>query len=161
MRNNSGFSAFEVAVAIAIVAVIAAITMPNYLKWLRGYRLRGATTNLVADLEMAKIRAIRENVFVAVEFSADGYIVFLDNGVGAGGKLGDNQRNGDERLLRNRGLPAGVRFDLGSMNFLDDKTRFNGRGIPPEIVDEETIILTNSINTKQIIINRLGYMNVQ
>ncbi|UCE54282.1 MAG: hypothetical protein JSV31_02245, partial [Desulfobacterales bacterium] len=94
-------------------------------------------------------------------FSAAGYTVFLDNGVGAGGKLGDYVRNGDERLLRNRDLPAGVRFDLGSMNFLDDQTRFNGRGIPPEIVDEESIILTNSINTKQIIINRLGYMNVQ
>lgn len=161
MRNNSGFSTFEVAVAIAIVAIIAAITMPNYLKWLRGYRLRGATDNLVADLEMAKIRAIRDNGLVAVVFSAAGYTVFLDNGVGAGGKLGDYVRNGDELLLRNRDLPAGVRFDLGSVTFLNNQTRFNGRGIPPEIMSPETITLTNSINTKQIIINRLGYMNVQ
>ncbi len=160
MRKNSGFSAFELAVALAIMAIIAAFVMPQYLNWLRAYRLRGATTNLVADMEMAKIRAIRENSFVAVQFSDDGYTIFVDNGEPSG-TAGDWLRNGQERLLREREMPAGVRIDLASLTFADDRTRFNGRGVPPDIASPETIALTNSIVTKQITINRLGYMNVQ
>jgi prepilin-type N-terminal cleavage/methylation domain-containing protein len=153
MRNNSGFSAFEVAVAIAIVAVIAAITMPNYLKWLRAYRLRGATSNLVADLEMAKIRAIRENASVVVKFHTTRYEVYVDNNPNDGA-----WQAGDELRLRNRNLPAGI--SINPTAFTDNQTRFNGRGIPPEIINAETITLTNSIKTKQISINRLGYTNV-
>ena len=59
MRKNSGFTAFELAVTMAIVVIIAAAALPPYLKWLRGYRLRGAVINMMADLEMAKIGIIR------------------------------------------------------------------------------------------------------
>ena len=159
-RNQSGFSAFELACALAIMAVIAAFVMPQYLKWLRAYRLRGATTNLVSDLEMAKIRAIRENAFVAVQFEADGYTIFVDNGEPSG-TGGDWELNGAEQVLRNRELPAGVRIDLGATDFTDDRTRFNARGIPPEIADPRMVELTNSIKSKQITMNRLGYVNVQ
>ena len=159
-RKQSGFSAFELACALAIMAVIAAFVMPQYLKWLRAYRLRGATTNLVSDLEMAKIRAIRENAFVAVQFAADGYTIFVDNGEGAG-ISGDSQHNGSEQILRNRDMPAGVSIDLGELTFADNRTRFNARGIPPDVAAPERIQLTNTIKSKQITMNRLGYMNVQ
>jgi type IV fimbrial biogenesis protein FimT len=159
-RNRSGFSAFELAVALAIMAVIAAFVMPQYLKWLRAYRLRGAATNLVADLEMAKVRAIRENAFVAVQFESDKYTIFVDNGEPSG-TSGDWELNGDELVLRDRELPAGVRINMGALTFADNRTRFNARGIPPDIDNPETILLTNSIKNKQITMNRLGYMNVQ
>ena len=158
--NQSGFSAFELACALAIMAVIAAFVMPQYLKWLRSYRLGGATTNLVADLEMAKIRAIRENAFVAVQFEADGYTIFVDNGEGAG-ISGDSEHNGSEQILRNRDLPAGVSINIGALTFADNRTRFNARGIPPDVAAPEMIQLTNTIKNKQITMNRLGYMNVQ
>ena len=160
MRNQSGFSAFELACALAIMAVITALVTPQYLKWLREYRLRGATTNLVSDLEMAKIRAIRENAFVAVEFEADKYTIYVDNGEPSG-TSGDWVRNGAELILRDRDLPAGVRINMAALTFTDDHTRFNARGIPPDTDNPETIQLTNSVDNKQITMNRLGYMNVQ
>jgi prepilin-type N-terminal cleavage/methylation domain-containing protein len=160
MRNQSGFSAFELAVALAIMAIIASFVMPQYIKWLRAYRLRGATTNLVSDLEMAKIRAIRENAFVAVEFEADKYTIFVDNGEPSG-TSGDWELNGNELVLRDRDLPSGVRINMGASTFVDDHTRFNARGIPPDIVTPRSIQLTNTIDTKLITMNRLGYMNVQ
>ena len=160
MRNKSGFSAFELACALAIMAVIAAFVMPQYIKWLRAYRLRGATTNLVSDLEMAKIRAIRENAFVAVEFEADRYTIYVDNGQPSG-TSGDWVHNGNEQILRERDLPSGVRINMAALTFTDDHTRFNARGIPPDTVGLETILLTNTIKSKQITMNRLGYMNVQ
>jgi Tfp pilus assembly protein FimT len=152
MRKDSGFSAFEVAVSLAIMAVI--------VNWLRAYRLRGATNNLVADMEMARIRAIRENAFVVVQFDAANYSVFVDNGAGIGA-AGDGVCTGDEVELRDRDLPAGVTIDMGTLNFVDNRTRFNGRGIPPDIIGGKIIALMNAADRKEISINRLGFMNVQ
>ncbi|MEE4607829.1 MAG: hypothetical protein V2L15_02990, partial [Desulfobacteraceae bacterium] len=99
MRRDSGFTALDVAVTLAIVAVMASFTMPSFLSWLSAHRLRGSAINLMSDIEMAKIRAMRENAFVAVQFSDDGYSIFVDNGDGAG-TAGDWVRNGSERLVQ-------------------------------------------------------------
>ena len=138
-RNNSGITALELATTIAIIAVIAALIMPPYLKWNRTRRLEGAVINLTTDLEMAKVRAIRENAFVVVEFNADRYIIF------------------------DRQMPAGVQIDTGSLSFpvVNIKTRFNSRGIPPDILTPEIIPIANAANGRQITINRLGFIDIQ
>jgi prepilin-type N-terminal cleavage/methylation domain-containing protein len=68
MRKNSGFTTYELMMTIAIMAVIAAISMPPYLKWYRSSRLRSAVSNVTADLEMAKTEAIRENALWWLNF---------------------------------------------------------------------------------------------
>jgi prepilin-type N-terminal cleavage/methylation domain-containing protein len=124
MRRNSGFTAYELAVTLAIVAVLATVTMPSFLSWLTAHRLRGASINLMADMEMAKIRAIRENTFVAVQFGVDKYRIFVDNGSG-GGVAGDWVQNGAELLVIDRPLPTGVSIPLAELA-LDG----NGYGSP-------------------------------
>ena len=163
MRKDSGFSAFELATTIAIVAVITALVMPPYLKWLRAHRLRGAVVNLTADLEMAKVRAIRENRFVVVQFAADNYKIFIDTGDGLGGSPNWEHENADEELVLDRKMPAGVTIDEASLSFPthSKKTRFNGRGIPPDVVGPETILLANANDSRQITLNRLGNLDVQ
>ena len=162
LRKNSGITALELATVIAIVAVIAALAMPPYLRWMRAHRIEGATTNLTADLEMAKVRAIRENSCVVVEFNADSYSIFVDNGDG-GGTAADWNRNGGEILAQERDLPTGVQIDTGSLSFptVATKARFNGRGIPPDIIGPENISIANSVRGRQISINRLGFIDVQ
>jgi len=162
LRKNSGFTALELATTIAIVAVIAALVMPPYLRWNRAHRLEGAATNLTADLEMAKVRAIRENAFVVIEFNTDSYTIFVDNGEG-GGTAADWNRNGGEIVAQGRDLPTGVQIDTGSLSFpsFNSKTRFNGRGIPPDILGPEIVSIANTINSRLITINRLGFINVQ
>jgi Tfp pilus assembly protein FimT len=162
IRNNSGITALELATTIAIVAVIAALIMPPYLKWNRTRRLDGAVINLTADLEMAKVRAIRENAFVVVEFNADRYTMFMDTGDGMGG-LPNWNRDADEKQIFNRQMPAGVRIDTGSLSFpvVNVKTRFDGRGIPPDILAPEIIPLASAANGRQITINRLGFIDIQ
>ena len=161
-RNNSGITALELATTIAIVAVIAALIMPPYLKWNRARRLQGAVVNLTTDLEMAKVRAIRENAFVVVEFDADRYTMFLDTGDGMGG-LPNWNRDAGEKQIFNRQMPAGVQIDTGSLSFpvVNVKTRFNSRGIPPDILSDEIIPLANAANGRQISINRLGFIDIQ
>ena len=156
MRKNSGFTAFELAVSLAIMVIIAALVLPPYLKWLRGHRLRGAVTNLMADLEMAKIRAIRENAMIAVQFCQDRYTIFNENGdtnyvCGTAGR----------EVYRNRKLPAGVEIDMGALSFPNDRTRFNGRGLPDGITTVQIIPVKNKSSGKEISVNRLGYMKLQ
>lgn len=162
IRKNSGFTALELATTIAIVAVIAALVMPPYLRWNRARRLEGAVVNLTSDLEMAKVRAIRENAFVVVEFGAQNYTMFIDTGDGGGG-LPNWNRDADERQILNRKMPAGVQIDTGSLSFptINDKVRFNGRGIPPDILAPELIAVANTVRGRQVSVNRLGFINVQ
>jgi prepilin-type N-terminal cleavage/methylation domain-containing protein len=160
MRRDSGFTAFEVAITLAIVAVLATAVMPSFLKWLQGHRLRGAAINLVADLEMAKVRAIREGSFVAIQFATDNYTVFIDNGVG-GGTAGDMIRNGAESLVQYRPLPVGVQVVLADVTLADNRMRFNSRGVAPDLVGEASVPLANLTGRKDVRINRLGSLRTQ
>jgi prepilin-type N-terminal cleavage/methylation domain-containing protein len=160
MRKDSGFTAYEVAVTLAIVAIMATFVTPPFFRWLQGHRLRGAAINLMADIEMAKIRAIRENAFVAVRFAAGGYEMFVDNGAG-GGVAGDWEPNGSEPLVLTRQLPAGVHMALAEVTLADKRVRFNGRGLPPDVVAPELIPLTNPVGRREIRLNRLGSVRIQ
>ena len=115
---------------------MATVTMPSFLSWLTAHRLRGASINLMADMEMAKIRAIRENTFVAVQFGADKYRIFIDDGSG-GGVAGDWIQNGSERLVIDRALPAGVSIPLAELTLANQRVRFTSRGLPADLLNAD------------------------
>ena len=159
MKKQNGFTIYELLTVIGIIAVLAAIATPNIISWRTEAKLRGASNNLRADLQMAKLRALREKAIVAVVFTASGYTIFLDNGANAG----DWNLDADESLLRNRQLPSGVTIALPTtFDDPNNRTRFNGRGFPdPATLDggglTGTVTLQNSGgNQMQLTINRLG-----
>jgi prepilin-type N-terminal cleavage/methylation domain-containing protein len=154
LHQASGFSLLEVMVVMAIIFIIASIATPPFLRWRTDAQLRGAASNLRGDLELAKLRAVRENSFVAVLFNANDYIIFVDNGVSAGDWVVD----ADEIQIRNGQLPDGV-YIVVPTAIADDRTRFDGRGTAE---NSGTIILQNLHGKqKQISINRLGMINLQ
>lgn len=160
MRRDSGFTAFDVAITLAIVAILASVSMPSFLKWLQAHRLRGAAINLMADIEMAKVRAIREGSFVSLQLAANSYNVFLDDGDG-GGVAGDMIRNGSESLVQDRRLPAGVSIALSDLTLANDRLRFNSRGQASDLAAAELIPLVNESGRKNVRINRLGSSRIQ
>lgn len=155
MRKNSGFTIYELMVTIAIMAVIAAITMPPYLKWYRTSRLRSAVSSFTVDLEMAKTEAIRKNGLVVIEFNPGSYKIFVDSN--------KDWDSSGENILLDRALPPSVSIDTASLSLptINDKIRFNSRGIPADIVTPETIGIIQAGKNRQITINRLGNINVQ
>jgi prepilin-type N-terminal cleavage/methylation domain-containing protein len=159
-QNNYGFTILELVVAIAIASLMAGIAVPSIVNWLQSNRLRGAAINLVGDLEMAKIRAIRENSFVAVLFFQDSYRIFVDNGEGGGGS-GDWTRNGMEALVQHRSLPAGVTIDLTALTLPDSRVRFSGKGFPLGVTLTETIPIVNAVGRKRVTLTRLGNIQIQ
>jgi type IV fimbrial biogenesis protein FimT len=153
MRNKSGFSLIELLMVIAVIAVVSAVMVPSIISWRNGAKLRGAAGNLKADLEMAKVNAIKQNNFVAVKFNGNAYEVFVD-------MSGDGNRDADEPLLKTRTLPAGVIFDFSheDWTFLGNVTRFNGRGT----ADNGTAVLTNvQGQERHIKISPLGRIRVE
>ena len=114
----------------------------------------------MADMEMAKIRAIRENTFVAVQFAADKYEIFIDNGAGAG-ETGNGIRNSGERLVIDRPFPSGVSIPLTELALADKRVRFTSRGLPADLLNAVLVPLVNPAGRRDIGLNRLGRLWIQ
>jgi len=159
MKNISGFTILELMIVIALFATLTSFAVPSFLTWRSEANLKSAASMIRGDLEMARSLAMRENGFVVVSFNKTNYLVFLDDGTGAGNP-GDYTRHADERLLRSRQLPAGVSIDLVKTDFEDDQTRFNGRG---RIGRMGKVIIVNSSGVEKAINanNRFGKITVK
>jgi prepilin-type N-terminal cleavage/methylation domain-containing protein len=155
LDEKDGFSLFELLVVVAIIAVVSAIVTPHFIGWRSNAKLRGTVDNLKGDLEMAKINAVKENSFVSVLFEPDGYRVFVD-------RTNPWVRDPDERLLRERRLPAGVVFDTGHADwgFTNNRTRFNSRGAA-DTANGTAVIVNNSGEQSNIVVSTLGRIRVE
>ena len=146
MHKNSGFSLFELMTTIGIIAVLAAIAIPNVISWRSGSQFQGVVENLRGDLQWAKLKAVQTNGVVTVDFS-----VSASN---------DEYRiSGGGLTPRTRQLPAGVSIDIGATDFNgNDFVRFNNRGLPE---DTGTVVVDGSPNKRrQIDLNRLGQIDI-
>ena len=114
MRKDSGFTLIELMVVIAIIGVLCAIAIPNFLNWLPKHRVGSAARTVMSTLEFARINAIKTNADVTVNFGWANESLTVESG---------------GTTLRTRGLPAGVNLqdiDLG------DSVTFNGHGFSDE-----------------------------
>lgn len=69
MRKQSGFTVAELMVVMAIVAILSAIAIPNYLAWLPKQRLRNASSDLRANMQHARLQAVKENASCTITFN--------------------------------------------------------------------------------------------
>jgi hypothetical protein len=92
---------------------------------------------------------------VVIEFYSGRYKIFVDSN--------KDWDSSGENILLNRVLPPSVSIDTATLSLptVNDKVRFNSRGIPADIVTPETIGIIQAGNNRQITINRLGNINVQ
>ena len=77
MRNKSGFTVFELLITMGIIAILAAIAVPNYFAWLPKQRLKNAASDLRANMQHARLVAVKENESCAISFNVmnDSYTV--------------------------------------------------------------------------------------
>ena len=147
MRNNSGFTLYELMTVIGIIAVLSALTIPNIIGWYPRYRLGSAARNLLSVMQYARLAAVKENVDILVNFDLDkdNYIVFPDY------NSSDN-KDIDEPILRQGEMPGGV--SITGTNF-GGTLKFDSRGLAAG--SGGTVSIENNVNDeKRIRVNRTG-----
>jgi len=66
--NRSGISSLELAVVLALIAIMATFTIPYLGSWLRHYRIVGAARELTSTMQDARLTAVKNNMDSCVEF---------------------------------------------------------------------------------------------
>ena len=153
MRKDSGFTLIEVMVVIGVIAILAALAVPNFNRWMPKRRLSAASQDILSAMQYTRSRALRDNASVGLLFDDvnDTYSVFVDNGAGA--NAGNAIQDGDEPTIRSGQMPTGI--DLVDTTLTDDEVFFDSRGL---LNNAGGIVnLRNTLNkTKAIEIIRTG-----
>ena len=149
---SAGMSIIELMTVVAILAIAGAMAVPSFIDWRHGMRLRAAANEIRNDFELARMRAVRENTDVTVQFdpAAGHYQVTY------------NDENGNPVLVKSHSLPSGVQIATGNAAYtLDsygDRATFGSRGT----ASPGTLVISNSKGaTRQIVISFLGRVDLR
>jgi len=124
MKKN-GFTIIELLVTFVILGIVTAIAIPGFARWLPSYRLKSASRELYANMQLAKMGAVKENGEWAVVFNAAG----SSYKVVSGGADRDYSTLGDNIVKKTTNLTdygSGVVYGPGSAT--DDIPK---NGAPP------------------------------
>jgi prepilin-type N-terminal cleavage/methylation domain-containing protein len=154
-KSSQGLTLVELMTAIALMAMLSTIAIPNIVAVLPKYRLGESARGILSILHYAKISAIKENANVAVNFNpgSSECMGFVDDGEG-GGTSEDRLRNGQERILKRYSMPSGV--NLLSPEF-GNVLSFNNRGLCDSTGD---VSVQNSRGTRKIRVLPSGHCKI-
>jgi type IV fimbrial biogenesis protein FimT len=162
-RRSSGFTTIELMTVLAIVAVLATLSISNFISCRPRYKLGEAVTDILAMLQNARLRAVKENRRVVVLFDPDGngklegdYIAFVDNGNGGAAEW-TRQIEAGEPVVNRGKVPEGVQ--LSRTSCVHHRLRFDSKGHLMDI--NRSIYLKNANGlTKQITVYASGNCRV-
>ncbi len=72
-RAPRGFTLIEMTVVILVIGVIAAFSLPTYLRFNRSLQLKGTVQNLAGQLQLARQRAIATGATQMIHLYANNY----------------------------------------------------------------------------------------
>ena len=71
-KRQSGFTLIEMMIVIAVLAIMSAIAIPNFMSLLPGMRLNGAARQVMGDLMAVRMNAVKQNNEFKVFFNSPG-----------------------------------------------------------------------------------------
>jgi type IV fimbrial biogenesis protein FimT len=142
-----GFTFIEILVALGIIAILAAIAIPNWSTLLPNYALNSAARQVQSELQKAKSRAVSENAKYQLVFSTTDYSYSIQRDTGSGW-----QSTGE-----NKPLPDGITLAGTS----DTTLGFTSRGTSSDTSNDKTVKLCNIKNKgKNVVLGTLGRVRI-
>ena len=168
MQKSSGFTLMELLVTIAIIAVVSAIAVPNFMSWLPKYRLGNASREVLSILQKTRVRAVKDNLLCAVQFNVgnESYTAIEDDGAGTADTDGDGIPDGrgdrifqaSETVIAAGSLLAGI--DIVSTPLLTGgRVVFDTQGVASE--SGSIIIRNDRGDSRTIVIELAGSSRIQ
>ncbi len=81
--RQKGFTLIELMITVAVLGVLAAISLPSFQSIIEKRRLVGAADNLTAALQYARSEAIKQNQTVRFQFNTASWCVGVDDDLGS------------------------------------------------------------------------------
>jgi type IV fimbrial biogenesis protein FimT len=120
MRTDRGYTLVEIMVAIAIVAILATIAVPNIAGWRTKQRFLAAVSDVHEAIKVARSSAIKDNTTVVIQFLLPNrFLVFADDD-------GDGTQDTGERTIRTGIFQSDISL---TTSFSGHRLSFNGRGM--------------------------------
>ncbi len=79
IRGKRGFTLIEVMVVLAILAIMAAISIPNFRQYIMQRRLNGAARQVMSDFMSARMTAVSQNRKVKIFFFSNHQYTICDD----------------------------------------------------------------------------------
>ncbi len=162
MCKDNGFTLVELMVVIAVISIMAAVGTASIIKYLPDLRLNKSARDLQSAMQFARLKAVKENAHVVINFvtGSDNYYAFVDNGEG-GGIPNDQTQNGTERTVRTGGMSAGI--DMYFVSFgggAGPAVAFNVMGLPSGF--QGSVYIKNALgNYRKIVVSSAGNSRIQ
>lgn len=154
-RFSPGWTLLETMALTALIAIVLGVTGLAFRDFLPGLHLRGAVSDLVIDLQQARLRAIAQNCYYRLVFSPAQKSYFLERESGNGGNRWPGVREGEHREFNN---PGNLYYHPGVDRMqVSQNPVFSPRGG----VFGTTIILRSGDQQKVITVSSLGRVKVK
>ncbi len=161
VRGKNGFTLVELIIVIMLIGIVVGVAAPVLREYSVDANLKSAVRNLKSDMELAKLRAIRENARVVMDFDTtnNSYEAFVDDGSG-GGTAGNNAKDGSEVTVTTVSIPANVTMYEASFPGGIPRFRFDGRGLPNGVGGHVHMKNTND-NYRGVDLSMVGHIQIK